>query len=64
MQASEQTRKAFFGIISCYSRKATTGKIILLSKEESVPVEWGHYSMLKANLRVYRKLLELNEVNN
>ena len=62
MQASEQTRNIFSSIISCYSTKTTTGKMVLLSKEESVPIRWGSDSILTANLYAYQKLLEINQV--
>jgi len=61
-KASDKTRKVFSSIIHCYSNEIRSGSISLVSREESVSIEWGTSSILQANMLVYRKLLEINQV--
>jgi len=60
-KATNKMRKTFSNIINCYSTKVSSGNIILLSKEESVAIQWGTSSILKANLVGYRSLLKMNQ---
>ena len=61
-KADEHTRMVFSKLISCYKTKVTTGNIFLIPKEESIAIVWGSPSILQANLKGYRKLLNLNQV--
>ena len=63
LQVSNVTRNVFCQVIGCYSEKATTGKIVLIPHNESVPIEWGTKSILEANLINNKKLLTFNQVS-
>ena len=53
-------KKAITNLINCYSNKTKHGKIFILSEMDSFSVDWGGNTMLKADLKCLRKLLELN----
>ena len=63
LKVSNETRNVFSQVIGCYSEKATTGEIVLIPQNESIPIEWGTKSILQANLINYKKLLTFNQVS-
>lgn len=50
-------------ILGCYSNIGSKDNIILIPKNESLKVEWGAHSILKADILCMEKLLAANKVS-
>ena len=52
-------KKAIINLVTCYSKRTLGGFIFTLPENETLSVDWGKNTMLKADLSCIRKLLQM-----
>ena len=61
-KASYRIKEAVSNLVECYSRKTQNGSIFIIPEHESIDVNWGANTILLADIKCHKKLLE-NSVN-
>jgi hypothetical protein len=62
--ADDLYKNAINNLIQCYSLKVKNGAIFTLSDDESVSVKWGSNTMLEADMKCLKKLLQYTNGTN
>ena len=60
-RSPEEVRNVISNLVKIYSRKRNKGAIFMIPLNESLSVGWGEASMLEADLKCIKKLLEFKE---